>query len=49
MCMQRTSARGVLQWEFPVNSGVFESGVWREAGILDLGAIGAQMVIDSWE
>lgn len=49
MYMQSTSACGVLQWEYLVNIGVFESGVWREAGILDLGAIGTQMVIDSWE
>lgn len=47
MCTQSRSACGVLQ--LGVSSGGFESGVWGEAGILDLGDIGTQMVIDSWE
>lgn len=49
-CMRSLSAHGgVLQRGYLVSSGVFESGVWREAGILDLGAIATHMVIDSWE
>lgn len=40
---------GVLQLGCLVSSRGFECEVWREAGILDLGVVGTQVVTESWK